>query len=294
MPTDFVKPFPGVNLAWDYVPSRPGWSTLLGRYRHRLTRGAAPLWAARVPAVPRDRWIVYFLFLVDGNLTPSHRFSLDQLAREDAGLMVICACPPTHPVLDELSRLCDALYWKGMNGWDFSAYALALSEISLRSSGADVLLMNDSVLGPFTPLTPFIDSAPWRLTGFTGNPQEENHVQSYAFIIKSVENEIVQALKPVLSTEWSYNSAGAAILLQETRLARVANLHMSAGALFFADGSRYQDLCLNCPELLLDAGFPYLKRSLYGKFAGVFQDPKAMTELLERLGHPEIPVLLGD
>ena len=232
------------------------------------------------------RWLVYFIYASDGTLTASHRFTLERLSREDVPLLVICACPEAHPVLDELKTRCSALYWKAIDGWDFSAYAVALSELARVSPGADVLVMNDSVLGPFKPLAPFMEEAPWRLTGFTGNAREQNHVQSYAFVIKSIDAHLMEALNPVLSTDWAYNAAEPVILLQETRMACVAHRHMSVGSYFFTNGSRYDDLCLQCPEQLLGAGFPFLKRSLFGKFSGVFQNPEAMQGLLRQVGHP--------
>lgn len=70
---------------------------------------------------------------------------LQRPASEDTDLLVICACPENHAVLEELKPLCDALYWKAEQGWDFSAYALGLSELARLSPGADVLAMNDSL-----------------------------------------------------------------------------------------------------------------------------------------------------
>jgi len=285
---DLVKSIPNVHTEWTYRPSRPSVSVVVRRARARLSRGLGATWKALMPVFPRRRWLVYFIYSTDGKLDPAHRFTLERMSGEDAALLVVCACPENHSVLQELKTLCDALYWKSQDGWDFSAFALALSELAHLSPGADVLFMNDSVLGPFKPLVPFIMAAPWRLTGFTGNALEENHLQSYAFVLKGIDISVLKALSPVLSTAWSYNAAGPVILQQETRLARLAHRHMSVGAYFYTDGSFYQDLCLNCPEQLLEAGFPFLKRSLFGKFAGNFQDPAAMQALLQRLGHPRI------
>ncbi|MDR7150078.1 lipopolysaccharide biosynthesis protein [Hydrogenophaga palleronii] len=158
--------------------------------------------------------------------------------------MVICACPEGHPVLDELQTLCDALYWKAEKGWDFSAYAVALSELAHLSPGADVLVMNDSVFGPFRPLVPFMEAAPWRFTGFTANSLEENHVQSYAFVVKAIDAALMDALAPVMSTAWSYNSADPVILHQEKKLARVAAPHFSIGA--FGTATTQRNLICAC------------------------------------------------
>jgi lipopolysaccharide biosynthesis protein len=229
---------------------------------------------------------MYFMYLPAGQISAQHRFTLERLAAEDARLLIVCACPPDHPVLEELARACDALCWKALDGYDFSAYAIGLTELARHAPGSDVLVLNDSMLGPFAPLSPFIDLASWRLTGLSASALEENHLQSFAFIVQKLDAAFLRAVAPVLSTEWSYNASGPVILLQETRLARVASHHMSVGAFWYTDGAQFLDLSLNCPEQMLEAGFPLLKRSLFGKFARNFQDPLAMQALLERLGHP--------
>lgn len=286
MLTELVRSFPGARTNWSYAPSRTKWETRWRRWPARLTRRKAPAWKMLKPPAVKGRWLLYFMFLPQGQITPQHRFTLERLAAEDASLMIVCACPPDHAVLFELEQRCDALYWKDLEGFDFSAYAIGLTELAQRVPDSDVLVLNDSVLGPFAPLTPFMDQAPWRLTGLTANALSENHLQSFAFIVRQINMDFIQAVAPAMSTAWCYNEIGPVIFLQETRLARVASRHMTVGAFWYTDGSQYLDLCLNCPEQMLDAGFPLLKRSLVGKFAGAFQDRAAMQGLLQRLGHP--------
>jgi lipopolysaccharide biosynthesis protein len=231
---------------------------------------------------------MYFMFLPQGQLSSQHRFTLDRLATEDARLMIVCACPPDHSVLMELREQCDALCWKAINGYDFSAYVVGLSELVRHASGSDVMVLNDSMLGPFAPLVPFIEQAPWRLTGLSASALAENHLQSFAFIVRQLNAQFLHAVSDVMSNEWSYNTSDPVILLQETLLARVACRHMSVGAYWYTDGAQYLDLCLNCPEQMLDAGFPLIKRSLFDKFARGFQEPAMMQALLRRRGHPEV------
>lgn len=290
MPTEpLARAFPGVQTNWSYVPSRPRLGIVLRRWAARRTRQGPAAWKTMVPPTHTGRWLLYFMYLPQGQLQPQHRFTLERLAKEDARLMIVCACPPDHTVLADLEEHCDALYWKSLNGFDFSAYAIGLTELARHVKGSDVLILNDSVLGPFAPLTPFIEQAPWRLAGLCASALEENHLQSFALIVRQIDEDFLQAVAPVMSTEWSYNAIDPVILQQETLLARVASPHMSVGAFWYSDGSRFQDLCLNCPEQMIDSGFPLLKRSLVGKFAGSFQDPAAMRALLRRLGHPDSP-----
>ena len=106
-------------------------------------------------------------------------------------------------------------------------------------------------------------------------------------MVRQLDSAFMASVHPVMSTDWCYPGAEPVILLQETRLARVAHRHMSVGAYWYTDGATHMDLSLNCPQSLIEAGFPLLKRSLFGKFAGSFQDPQSMSALLQRLGHPD-------
>lgn len=286
--TDIARPVEGAQTFWNYEPSQPRPRIVVARWRARRTRQAPPAWTALRPVSESGRWLMYFLYAPQGQLSTQHRFTLRRLAAEKASVMIVCACPLGHPVLEELERYCDALYWKGTDGFDFSAYAICLSELAQRAPGSDVLMFNDSTLGPFSPLTPFVEQSPWRVAGLSANALEENHLQSFALIARQVDAELLRVIAPVVSCEWSYNSSESVILLQETLLARVASPHVSVGAYWYTDGSRHQDLCLNCPEQMIDAGFPLLKRSLFGKFVGRFQSIASMQSLLHRLDHPAV------
>lgn len=288
-PPNLVRPIESVSTHWTYKPSFPSIAAVRHRIPARWTRRPFP--ASRVLKKPlaAGNWILYFIFLPNGALTAAHRFTLDRLARESASLMIVCACPEGHPVVEALGRQCDALCWKSLDGYDFSGYSVGLHTLARECPGSNVFVMNDSMLGPFCALTPFIELAPWRLTGLTASSLEENHLQSFSLIVRGLDSAFLDAVAPVISDQWCYHTAGAVILLQETRLARVASRSMTVGAFWYTDGSRYRDLTLFCPEQLLDAGFPLLKKSLFGKFAGVFQPPETMQALLQWLGHPPLP-----
>lgn len=207
--------------------------------------------------------------------------------------MLVCACPASHPVLDELESQCQALYWKEVKGWDFCAYSLGLTALAQHSSGSDVLVMNDSVYGPFVPLLPFLERAPWRLTGFTGNNQGENHIQSYAFIVRQLDVGLMQHMVNILDTRHRYRRQRAVVICQESLLASRAAEQYSVGAYWFTTSAEASDLCLGWPKQLLASGFPFMKRSLLGKFTDVFAPAEDMRGLLQSLGHPVDDVTTG-
>lgn len=235
---------------------------------------------------PQARWIAYFVYLPSGGLTAAHRFTLRRLREaRDAGLMVICAAPAPAAVPAELHALADALYWKGLGGFDFSAYALAIDAVTTASVGADLLLLNDSVFGPLGPVDALWDAGSWDLTGFTAAGAGENHIQSYAFILRALDPARGAALRPVFPPGRAFDDFGTVLLHQEMRLAAVAARSMSVGAAWYADPDLCADPSLFAALPLIEAGFPFLKRALLGKHRGIYPDQDVL-DTLRRMGHP--------
>lgn len=277
----------GLRTWWDYRPSEPDlrirWKRLAARLFHARARPAS---AAIKPAFPHDRWVAYFAFLPRGVLSDAHRFTLGRLRDEGCCVLVVCATPEASSVPQELLRYADAVYWKGLGGYDFSAYTLALETIAEHSPHADLLILNDSMFGPFHPVLPFVQGARWDLTGFTGSALNENHLQSYGFVVREVNETRLAQLRDVFFADKAFDQADQVIWAQELVMARRASRHMSVGACWYSDGSTIDDPCLRRPFELVEAGFPFMKKSLLGKMVQ-FQDPERVRALLRAHGHPE-------
>ena len=233
-------------------------------------------------------WTCYFVYAPDGELSESHRFTLKRLRQLERPLLVVCAAPTAATVPRDLLQLCDALWWKGLRGFDFSAYRIGLYAVAGKSPGADVFVLNDSVLGPFCDLDPILRGAKWDLTGFTGFALIENHIQSYAFQLRHVTHQRLAILESVLPTSLAFNDYQSVIYLQETRFARTAARHMSVGALWYSDAVACGDPTVFAgPDLLIN-GFPFLKRSLFGRNRHLY-DQSFLQRLLQDRGH-QMPV----
>ncbi len=160
---------------------------ILSRRRYRAFPDHAEI---RPITVGRDRWIAYFVYLPEGKtLDLAHRYTLARLAESDAGLLIVCAAPSQADIPPELHDAADAMFWKALNGFDFSAYAIALHAVAKANPGADMLVLNDSTYGPFVPVDTLWSSMEWDLTGFTATAQVQNHIQSYAFLLRQVTPE---------------------------------------------------------------------------------------------------------
>jgi len=270
---------------WDFKPSRaPLWYE-----RERLTsalrlRHAPPKSEMLKPVSASPRWSLYFVYLPDGVLGEPHQFTLDQLRKLDRKLMVVCAAPTSADIPPALIEAADAIYWKGLDGFDFSAYAIGLSAIAAGSPGAQVLVLNDSVFGPFGDIAPLIERARWDLTGFTASLQFESHIQSYAFLIRDLTAVRLRALRSIFPVSFAYNELWPVVACFETRLARVASRRMTVGAFWLGpdDGS---DPTVSHALELLDQGFPFVKKSLVGKHRSK-QDEAKVRDALAQRGHP--------
>jgi hypothetical protein len=250
---------------WSYTPSALSWEARVERFRARLRRGAFPDHAPVVPIrKAHERWIILFLYVPGGVLSGSQRLSLQRLKDLGLALLIVCAAPDAKGVPQELHAYADALIWKGLRGYDMSGYTVALHHLATHSPGATALVMNDSVFGPINDLRPLIDAAPWELTGLTAHHGDENHLQTYAFVLKGITPERVQALSEVFTTRWSLGWGDHVVAAQEVPLSRVAARSMSVGAYLYA-ASGPGDPMVHQPFELIELGHPFLKKSLLGK-----------------------------
>lgn len=276
----------GLQRDWTFVRSRPNLVARLSRLKSAIMgRRPPPPHLVLKPVTERPRWNVYFVYLPDAVLTPAHLFTINRLRALDGGLLVVCATPEPRDMPAALDGLADALIWKGLSGYDFSAYAIALRAIAAHSPGADAFVMNDSVFGPLVDPTPLLAQARWDLTGFTASSAVENHLQSYAFLLRDVTAGRLAAFGPALPADHAYDRYRDVVNLQETRFARLAARHMSVGALWYADAGRIGNPSLATATALLDAGAPFLKKSLLGHYASL-QDEAGLRTRLAIRNHP--------
>ncbi len=270
---------------WAFRRSMPDGVTMLVRLLATEGRVPAPASNSLIPIKMAPRWIIYFMFLPTGEVTAAHRFTLERLRAADARLAIVCATPRSDAVPEELHHKADALYWKGMGGFDFSAYAAALHEVAEHSPGADVLVLNDSVFGPFVPVDSLWPDMHWDLTGFTASAELENHIQSYAFFLRDWTPTRLRQLSQVFSRDTAFDTYRGAVYGLESRFAATAARSMSVGALWYADNRRAGDPSVFAALPLLDAGFPFLKRSLLHRNAR-FYEPGEVLDRLRALEHP--------
>lgn len=280
-----VEPVSGLQTYWDFTSSpvslRHKWQRLTARLWRRVDRPSYKLIAKPHPA---KRWNLYFVYCPDGLLNVAHRYTIQSLRSTGHPLLIVCGTSGPEKIPAELRSACEALYWKDLPGYDFSAFRIALEAISEHSPGATVFVMNDSVFGPFSDINPYVDHAPWELTGFSASSLGETHIQSFAFIIKNLTGHVLKNLDEVFLPDSAYNELGDVILSQELKMARVGSYSQTVGSYWYNPDREGFDPMLHIPFDMVNAGLPFLKRSLLGKMSK-FQNPQEVREFLQKMGH---------
>ena len=205
--------------------------------------------------------------------------------------------------------LCDAVLVRRNVGYDFGAMREGLSHWRLpRAETRSVLLVNDSLVGPFTPLEPILaraDLSQADVWGATDSPQRSHHLQSF-FLLAGREALTSQAwasfwgdVRPVLSKEWiiakyeigltrRLKKGGLrlrALFPYETLVAGLAPFEGSERRR--AQAARLRRVLRRGGKLnptadlwreLLRAGFPFVKRELLGANPGQVADVQEWRE----------------
>lgn len=278
-------PIQGMVKNWDFVPN-PVSFPLRRYYIRRLLTGMQrrPACKELKAVYARPRWIIYFIYAPTGTLSPAHYFTMSRLRDSGISLLVVCAAGSPIEIPEDVYKYADAVLWKSLAGFDFSAYTLALWAISKKSPHSDVFVLNDSVFGPFSDIKDDFANLRWDLTGFTASCEGRNHLQSYAFFMRDVCSLTMTRLSTVFFPLIALDSFADVVTLQELRFATVAAGHMKVGAFWFEENRAVNPVLVR-PFELIDAGFPFLKKALLGKNSE-FQQVEEVRSKLYELNHP--------
>jgi lipopolysaccharide biosynthesis protein len=278
-------PVEGMVRNWDYVAA-PVSYRLRKHYIKLFLMGMRKQPAYRVlkAVYPQPKWLVYFIYAPTGALRPSHYYTMSRLRDSGISLLIVCAAKTPLDIPRDVHKFADALIWKSLSGFDFSAYKLALSAISKKSPHSDVYVQNDSVFGPFSNFKEDFERLKWGLTGYTASCEESNHIQSYAFFMLDVCSLKIAKLSTIFFPLVAFNRFQDVVVLQELRFSRVAARHMTVGAFWFEQNKTINPVLVK-PFELIDAGFPFLKKALLGKNAEFQRIDEVKTRLYE-LNHP--------
>jgi lipopolysaccharide biosynthesis protein len=236
------------------------------------------------PASTFRRWAIYFAYSPKGDAWGQHKFSIKQLQANGFRVLLVLACiEPSSTQLQDW-QCADAIIWKDLPGFDFSGLKVGLEHLANTNPGCDVLWMNDSVFGPLTPLGPIVERCKWRITGFTESRAVEPHLQSYAFYFRGVDDKLIETTRAVIPSTFAIGTHSAVAYLQEMRLARILCRRHDVGVLW-KPIENTTDLTMAHPFELIESGYPFMKRSIAGKFRREFDENIAF-RILTQHQHP--------
>jgi hypothetical protein len=182
----------------------------------RMEDGACQATAPKLVAM-------YVHYSASGRISEMVRIQVASLQQSGFAVVFITMAPnPPESDWQSTARHCAVMVQRRNFGLDFGAWQDLLPEIRRRWQVPDELLLaNDSVLGPISPLSPVIDamrSAGDGLYGLSESLQGGAHLQSYMLLArgKPVVQDLMRFLEklPISHSNWLL------VQLGEVRLAR--------------------------------------------------------------------------
>ena len=181
-------------------------------------------------------------------------------------IILVSACESEMDIaLDEDLKSKITIIRKPNLGYDFGSWATALSELPEIFNCDELLLTNDSLIGPFDDISQLLDSlrsSNFDITGLTDSNQLQYHIQSYMIHLKksAVTNTNIQKM---LNSVVHLALKNDVILKYELGLTRTAQLSgLFVGAVFpwnLVVGPEKNPSLVGW-ERMLELGFPFLKR----------------------------------
>jgi lipopolysaccharide biosynthesis protein len=161
------------------MAERPRKVRRLTRDRVRVERGGLSIGNV-------ERVVVVAQWSESPRLSRSVCTLVSELQANDYRVVVSSACEAPEPLEWDATVDVDRLtvLRKPNIGYDFGSWSVALQLVPEISSARRVLLVNDSMIGPFAPLAPLLtafDTTAADVWGLTDTQQFGHHLQSYFF-----------------------------------------------------------------------------------------------------------------
>ena len=218
-----------------------------------------------------DSFAVIAQFSKDPRFSESLNRYVKEFLENSYSVIVVSACEsPAKFELDHQISQKITLVRKPNIGYDFGSWACCLNLFPILHEKNQLILTNDSLIGPFEKIDSLIkklEDSKFDLTGITDTSQMHYHLQSYLVHFKklALQNE---NLKTFLMSVRHHTLKNDVILKYELGLTRTAQLSgLYVGAIFPWNLIVRPETnpSLNGWERLIDLGFPFLKREAVRK-----------------------------
>jgi hypothetical protein len=183
-------------------------------------------------------------------------------------VVLISACESPKPLdIDDDIRQKITIIRKPNIGYDFGSWSVAMQLLPTSRSAGHVIVVNDSLVGPFTGLYDLfsaLESSPYDVTGITDSIQMRHHVQSYLLHFKngSFQNPGIVDFWNNIFVQEDKMEVIKSYELGLTAKAQAANLFVGALYPWNLVGQYWHNPSVDRWMRLIDLGFPFVKREV--------------------------------
>lgn len=141
-----------------------------------------------------NRLCIFVFYDREGIVDKSVLYLLDEIVKNVNDLYIVCNGLVNDESKKKLERYTSKIYVRDNNGFDAGAYRTAIIEYIPRSilyKYDELILMNDTVFGPFIPMKTIMQSMEnrkcdfWGMTSHPPRGDIKEHVQSYFLVIRN-------------------------------------------------------------------------------------------------------------
>lgn len=236
-----------------------------------------------------DRIAILASYAADNRITLSLDELIKQLLELDYDILLVRATDDHRPLEWPRATRDVVAIGKPNIGYDFGSWAVAMDRFPQLTSRRFVLLVNDSLVGPFSSIGPLVcgfESAETDVWGLTGTTQFIPHLQSYFLGFR----DGVLA-DPAIAKFWTR------LPLEASKMAMVERYELGLTRLLF--GEAFSTKAEFEPELvaqqgqnptvhgwnrLIELGFPFVKRTIVTDPSLIFDGNQVSARVKEIYG----------
>ena len=213
--------------------------------------------------------IAYFAhWSASEKVSRSTQLLIKELIEFGYSVVLVSACEsPANLDIDEEMRQKISIIRKPNIGYDFGSWSVAMQLLPSTRNATHVIIVNDSLVGPFTGLKDLLtkmESSPFDVTGVTDSVQMRHHVQSYFVHFKngSFQNQEIVDFWNHIHVQEEKMDVIKSYELGLTARAQAARLFVGALYPWNLVGQYWENPSFDRWERLLDLGFPFIKRQV--------------------------------
>ena len=201
-------------------------------------------------------------------LSASVERTIDSLIEAKYSVILVSSCESVNHLSMKSSLKNQITVIRKPNiGYDFGSWSTAIQMLPKVFSAEQVIIINDSLIGPFTSISKFIDeleNSPYDVTGVTDSNQIRYHIQSFIMHFKnnSFQEKMIQSFWKEIHVQESKFDLVKTYEIGLSATAQAAKLYVGALYPWNLVGQYWENPSVDRWARLLELGFPFVKREV--------------------------------